>query len=367
MIIITDREFEILEIIKKDPFISQKEIAEKLNITRSSIAVHITNLTRKGIIKGRGYVIEEKNYISVIGGANMDIAGYPFETLRRSDSNPGEVNVSIGGVGRNIAENLVKLGNYTKMFTVVGQDVYGDKIIRESEKSGIDMSHVKKTSEYGTGTYLVVLNENNDMDVAIASMDSFKNLDKNYIDENRQIISNSEVIVFDTNLEEDVLHYAVKLFKDNQLFLDTVSHKKALRAKEIIGYFHTIKPNKLEAEALSGMSIRSPKDLEMIAEYFHEKGVINVFITLSEDGVFYSNGSQRGTYKAKKIIPKNATGAGDAFQAALVHAHLNGMNIEEKVRFSVAASILGMSSYSTINPEMSIENTIEVIKKMEEK
>lgn len=367
MSVITDREYEILQIIKKDPFISQKQIADKLNIARSSVAVHITNLTRKGAIRGRGYVINEENYISVIGGANVDISGYPFERLRSADSNAGQVNISIGGVGRNIAENLVKLGNHTKMFTIVGEDVHGDKIVRESEKTGIDMSHVKTSRELGTGTYLAVLNHNKDMEVAIASMEIFKKLDKKYIDENRQIISNSEVIVFDTNLEEDVLHYAVKTFKDNLLFLDTVSHNKALRAKEIIGYFHTIKPNKMEAEALSGISIESEKDLEKAAQYFHEKGVINVFITLGEEGVFYSDGTKKGTFKAEKIIPKNATGAGDAFQAALVHAEINKMNIEDKVRFSVAASILGLSSYSTINPDMSVDNVKKMIIKMEEK
>ena len=367
MSIITQRELEILEIIKNDPFISQKEIADKLSIARSSVAVHITNLTRKGVIRGRGYVIDEKDYVSVIGGANVDIAGYSFESLRLSDSNPGQVNISIGGVGRNIAENLVKLENPTKMFTVVGEDVHGDKIIRESEVSGIDMSHVKRTAEYGTGTYLAVLNEEKDMEIAIASMDCFIKLDKEYIDNNRHIISNSKVIVFDTNLEEDVLHYAVGLFKNNLLFLDTVSHKKALRAKDVIGYFHTIKPNKMEAEALSGMSIRSQKDLEKVTDYFHSQGVINVFITLGEDGVFYSDGINKGTYKANKIIPKNATGAGDAFQAALVYGQVNEMNIEEKVKFAVGASILGMSSYSTINPEMSIENVKDIIKKMEEK
>lgn len=364
---ITQRELEILEIIKNDPFISQKEIAESLNIARSSVAAHIGNLTRKGVIRGRGYVVYEKDYISVIGGANVDIAGYPYDKLRKSDSNPGQVNISIGGVGRNIAENLVKLDNHTKMFTIVGQDVHGDKIIIESEQSGIDMSHVKRTSEYGTGSYLAVLNEDNDMDVAIASMDIFKKLDRKYIDENKEIISNSELIVFDTNLEEDVFQYAVQTFKNNILFLDTVSHNKALRAKKVIGYFHTIKPNKIEAEALSGISISSQKDLEKVAEYFHKQGVINVFITLGEDGVFYSDGKSKGIYKVEKIIPKNATGAGDAFQAGLVHAEINGMNIEEKVRFSVAASILGMSSYSTINPEISVENVKEIIKKMEEK
>lgn len=367
MIIITQRELEIIEIIKGNPFVSQQEIADLLNITRSSVAVHITNLLKKGIIRGRGYVIDERDHVSVIGGANMDIVGYPFEKLRRSDSNPGVVSLSVGGVGRNIAENLARLGNNTKMFTVVGEDIHGENIISESTAAGIDMSHVRRVSEHGTGTYLAILNEENDMDLAIASMDIFTKLDREYIDENKLILSKSKVIVFDTNLEEHVLHYAVNLFKDNLLFLDTVSHTKALRAKNVIGHFHTIKPNRIEAEALTGMEIKDKADLEKAAEHFHGLGVKNVFITLGEEGVFYSDGKQQGIMKAKRIVPKNATGAGDAFQAALVHAELNNMEIKEKVKFSMAASILAMSSYSTINKEISVEKIKETIKYMEEK
>ena len=51
----TEREKEILDILKNDPMISQQELADKLSIARSSIAVHITNLMKKGYIKGKGY------------------------------------------------------------------------------------------------------------------------------------------------------------------------------------------------------------------------------------------------------------------------------------------------------------------------
>ena len=53
----TDREKEILNILIEDPMVSQQELADKLNITRSSVAVHITNLMKKGHIKGKGYII----------------------------------------------------------------------------------------------------------------------------------------------------------------------------------------------------------------------------------------------------------------------------------------------------------------------
>lgn len=366
MIKITQREFEIIEIIKKNPFVSQQEIAEALQITRSSVAVHITNLTRKGIIRGRGYVVDERDHVSVIGGANMDIVGYPFHELKRQDSNPGGVKVSLGGVGRNIAENLARLGTHTKMFTVVGADIYGDQIIKESEKIGIDMSHVKRVQEEGTGTYLAILDHENDMDLAIASMNIFKKLDRKYLEDSKQVILKSQVIVFDTNLEEEIFRYGVDLFKENDLFLDTVSHTKALRAKSVIGAFHTIKPNRLEAEALSGIAIQNHHDLEKACGFFHAEGVKNVFITLGPEGVFYSDGLKNGIMKAPKMTPKNATGAGDAFQAALVYSELHGFPIKDKVRFAIGASVMAMNAYETINPDLSESEIRKIMKKVEE-
>ena len=102
----TQRERQILRLIEADPMISQEALADKLGIARSSVAVHISNLTRKGCIAGRGYVLRTGDYVVVVGGANVDICGRSWEPLVPADSNPGLVSMSIGGVGRNIAHNL---------------------------------------------------------------------------------------------------------------------------------------------------------------------------------------------------------------------------------------------------------------------
>ena len=66
----TNREEELLELIRKNPAISQNELAAALGITRSSVAVHITNLIRKGYILGKGYILKEEDYICEIGRAS---------------------------------------------------------------------------------------------------------------------------------------------------------------------------------------------------------------------------------------------------------------------------------------------------------
>jgi pseudouridine kinase len=359
----TNREQEILELIRKNPMISQQELAETLGITRSSAAVHITNLIKKGYILGKGYIVNEGIYVCIIGGANVDIQGFPRSNLVFHDSNPGEVKVSLGGVGRNIGENLVKLGVETRLISVVGDDVYGNKILEEARLIGLNMQDSLVLKGQATSTYLSILNEDGDMAVAISHMDIYDNVTIEFIKQKKHIIDNSRLCIIDTNMPEKVIEYIVTHHRGTDFFLDTVSTAKAKKVKDIIGYFHTIKPNKIEAEILSGIEIKNEEDLSKAADYFLKKGVKRVFISLGEDGVFYSDGKTSNHVKAPKIKVINATGAGDAFVAGMAYGYLNNYDIDFTARFAMTASILALSHDNTINPNMSLEN---VNKKMKE-
>ena len=360
----TNREKEILELIKKNPMISQKDLADILGITRSSVAVHITNLQKKGYILGKGYIVKEGEYVSIVGGANVDIQGFPKEKFILKDSNPGYVKTSLGGVGRNIGENLARLGVYTKLITVIGDDANGNNILENARSVGLDMEHSMKLKEDSTSTYLALLNEKGDMEAAVSSMDIFDNMTVNFIEDKKAIIENSKVCVIDTNIPQDVIKFIITNFKGVPFFLDTVSTSKARKVKDVIGYFHTIKPNKYEAELLSGMEINSKDDVKKAAEIFLDKGVKRVFITLGEKGVYYNDGVNENFIKNPKVNIVSATGAGDAFDAGLVYCYLNDFNIEKTAYFSMAASILTLLHENTINPNMSEDNINKLIKEL---
>ncbi len=87
----TEREQEILALLRQDPMIAQQELADRLGISRSALASHISSLIRQGYVQGRGYVLREGPYVVVIGGANMDICGTSHDNLLLGDSNPGKV------------------------------------------------------------------------------------------------------------------------------------------------------------------------------------------------------------------------------------------------------------------------------------
>ena len=296
------------------------------------------------------------SYITVIGGANVDIQGFSYEKIIFNDSNPGNVKISLGGVGRNIGENLVKMGVDTKLISVVGKDFLGTKILEEANLVGLDMRDSLIIENNPSSIYLSILNELGDMVVAISNMDIYEKMTVEFIKQKRQIINNSRLCIIDTNIPRDVIEFVLTNHKDIDFFLDTVSTTKSKKVKDIIGYFHTIKPNKIEAEMLTGIEINNNDDLKRASEYLLKKGVKNVFISLGQSGVFYNDGYKMNHIKIPKIKAVNATGAGDAFMAGLAYGHYHKMEIEETAKLAIAASIIAISHENTINPNMSIQN-----------
>lgn len=360
----TDREREILDILIEDPMVSQQALADMLNITRSSVAVHITNLMKKGHIKGKGYIISKSNFVTVIGGSNIDIQGSPNNDLTMFDSNPGKVDISLGGVGRNICENISKLGLNTKLLSAVGNDVYGNKILSECKQLNIDTSDCYISDAHPTSMYLSILNNEYDMQLAISHMDIIEKIDVDYIVSKHNSIKDSLAIVLDTNLSFEVIDYISRTYTNIPIFVDTVSTQKSLKIKDIIGRFNTIKPNKLEAEILSGIKIENEYDLNKCTQYFLSKGVENVFITLGQNGVFCANENESLLLPGVQVAVVNATGAGDAFISALVYSYLNNFNLKDTAEFSTAASILTLLHKNTINPSMSVDSVEKILKEM---
>ncbi len=349
----TNREREIYNLLRENPMISQKEIADLLGIQRSSVAVHILNLTKKGVVKGKGYILSEGEYVLVIGGSNVDITGFPKSTLKMEDSNPGAVRMSLGGVGRNIAENLARLGVMTKMMTAVGKDVYGQKILEESRRIDLDMSPALVVENESTSIYLSIMNEDGDMKLALSDMDIVDRIDTDYINRHGKLIRNAAAVVVDTNLSQAVLEYLFSNFKEVDFFVDTVSATKALKVKNLLEYVHTLKPNRIETEALTGIVIETLEDAYDALDRLLDQGVKQAYISMGTAGVVFGNAKEKKLFTPKTVEMVNATGAGDAFMAGIVFSWMNDFTPEKALAFSSCASALAIECESTINPEMS--------------
>ena len=348
----TQREQQILNLIAANPMISQQELADNLNITRSSVAVHISNLLKKGYIAGKGYVLRTGSYAVVVGGVNVDIGGRSHNKLVAADSNPGKVSVSLGGVGRNIAHNMTLMGVDVKMLTAMGEDVYGNRIAESCRTLGIDASHALRLSDCATSTYLYIADEEGEMALALSDMEVCDRITPSYLAANHQILQNARVIVADTNIPVETLVYLAENCTA-PIFCDPVSTIKAEKLRPILNKIHTLKPNRLEAELLSGVPIRDKQDVEVAAKALLEKGVQRVFISMGADGVYAATADEQLWLANIPGQMVNTTGCGDAFMAALVWAFLQDMDLTETARAGIAAGSIAMESFDTINPAMS--------------
>jgi len=294
-------------------------------------------------------------FVAVIGGANIDIHGKSNQPLRGKDSNPGSVHTSAGGVARNVAENLARLGVDCRLVSAVGDDQHGQMLLRLSRDAGIDVQHVQEIESLPTSTYLSVLDDTGDMQLAIADMGIIDHLNAERLKPMQAMLQQSALIIIDSNLCDDALAWLTDTFADKPIFADTVSTSKAPRLKTFLSSIHTLKSSTIEAEALTGMDAQTPAQLREIATYLHGQGVKRVFITRGEQGVFYSAGEAQGSQQAaEKREMQNAGGAGDAFLAAIAYAWLENFDLNDSLQFALAAADITLSHAATSSPSLSL-------------
>ena len=348
----TQREREILKLIEENPMISQQEIAEKLGITRSSVAVHISNLIQKGCIAGRGYVLRADSYVAVVGGVNVDIGGKSFVPLVASDSNPGQVNVSLGGVGRNIAHNMALMGVNVRLFTAYGNDMNGERVAASCSELGIDLSYALRLNDAATSTYLYLTHPDGEMALAVSDMAICERITPAYLAANLAQLNNAQVVVADANIPAESLAFLAENCTA-PLFIDPVSTIKAEKIRPILSKIHTLKPNRLEAELLSGVKIESKDDMAKAADKLLSMGIHRLFISLGADGVLAAMGEEKLWLPNLQGNMVSTTGCGDAFMAALVWAYLEGSDLKQTALSGLAAGSIAMESTETINSQMS--------------
>ena len=149
---LTSLEQRVVALLRRDPLMTAATIADELGTTRSAVSVHLSNLSRKGVILGRGYLLSEQPGVVVIGGSNVDIKARSAAPATPRTSNPGHGSMTPGGVGRNIAENLARLGTRTHLVSAVGRDALGDNLVAQTSAAGVRGEHVPRFD--GTDQFL---------------------------------------------------------------------------------------------------------------------------------------------------------------------------------------------------------------------
>ncbi len=287
--------------------------------------------------------------ITVIGAANVDITASPLGRYVPCDSNPSRVEIAFGGVGRNIAHNLCLMGEQVRLFTVFGDDSIALTLRDDCRRVGMTIDPILEVAGARSNYFICVNDHNGEMQAGAADMELMSHLTTEMVAAHIDSINAGNAVVADCNVSEAVLRYLVEHCA-TPLYIDATSAAKAIKINLLLGINRSapliVKVNQAEAVALSGIK----GDVEAMARWFIEQGVTRIYITMGARGVYCSDGKQGIAMPSLPVTVVNATGAGDAFMAGVVHAELSGATMQEACATGIKAAALALQSPTAVNP-----------------
>lgn len=358
----TEREQQILAILRSEPLIAQQALADRLGISRSAAASHIAHLVQKGFVLGKGYVLAEQGFVLVLGAANMDISGTAQHPLRQGDSIPGQVAAAPGGVARNVAENLARLGHDVRLLTAVGADLHGRSLLEDTARAGVDVRACWVLDGERTSTYFSLHGPDGEMVMAVNDMAILERITPERLAGQAERVRHAAALLLDCNLPAEALAWVFAQAPQAPVFVDPVSAFKSRRILPWLAQVHTLKANRLEAEALWGQPLDSDAAIQAAARWLHAQGVRQVVLSLGERGAYWSqHGGDAGWQGGVPVEMVSATGAGDALMAGLLHGHLQGMPLREAVRFASGCAALTLRCVQANHASLSVATVQQLL------
>jgi pseudouridine kinase len=301
-------------------------------------------------------------YIVVAGGINVDIKGKSFDKMDIGSSSPGNIEISPGGVGRNIAHNLALLNVPVMLLSAVGSDAQGAKVLQETAACGVCIEHVLLANTGITGTYIALLDNMGEMTAALSDMQILQKLDVDYFKTKLDILEKASYIICDANLPEASIQYIISVANSCSIpvCLEPVSVKKALKLKNCLKGIDFITPNLDELAALSDMNAQN-NNVELMAAQLIKAGVKNIITTLGQEGICYTNAKESKRFRSIPANVSDVTGAGDSLTAGFFYGIMKYTSINKALICGLAAAAITISSKETVSLNLSESRLSELV------
>jgi pseudouridine kinase len=301
----------------------------------------------------------DDSYVLVIGTACLDIKGWPRSPLETGASVPGRIRTSVGGVGRNIAENLARLGVPTVLLSAVGLDRSGERVLLQASAAGIDVRYVLEVGDCSTGAYLALLDETGALAYAVNDTRIARSLRPRYFYDHRRLFRDASMIVLDASPPPDSLETIFRLARQYQVPVcaDPTSPALAPRLCPYLDDLLLITPNVQELAAFCDITVSDNSDAAALeaAKQLVALGVEIAVITLAEQGLCYATSGESGRVPAVRTEVTDLTGGGDALTAAIIFALLNDISVSEAMPLGCSAASLTIASEHTVVPDLTLE------------
>ena len=307
--------------------------------------------------------------VIVIGGANMDLKCRIAGPEILATSNPGAMAVTPGGVARNIAETLARLGLSTALIAAIGRDALGDRLLAETRATGVDMKAVLR-GRFATGSYSAVLTRQGELLIGVADMAAVQRLTPAALRRLRKRLSGARLIAADCNLPMPTLAWLVKLAAAAgvPIALETVSVPKVKKLRAILRQrapIFALFSNRAEIAAITGKDADSKHGLASSARWLHDHGVQHVAINLGIRGMYVSaaHGKRGAIVASRRAKILDVTGAGDGAVAGTLFGLLRGFDLMRAADCGQAVAALTVASGRSVSPKITAPAILKSISK----
>ena len=289
--------------------------------------------------------------ILVIGGANIDVmARSSYGDLVLEESNKGEVDFGCGGVGRNIAENLGRLGLAPQFVSIFGDDMLGQRLQQSCADGGVRLEHAIIRKGANTDSYVSIHDGTGEMHVAMHQMGLIDSLTPAIIETINPVITTADALVLDANLPADTLASIFAQATDKAVFCDCVSALKATKLIPFLDQITCLKANMNEARVLTGLGQDAQTNDLMSA--LRRTGVAQIVLSDGANGFVAVTQSEAATKIPDDAKVVNVSGAGDALLAGFVYGWAQDMAWDARADFAHGLAQFTLSSRNAVHPDI---------------
>lgn len=367
IIILNNIERDILNVIRQHPNSSQEMIADYVNESQEVLSVSISNLVQRGYLCQHPTYLTYDRPIICIGGMNVDRKFYAEQDLILKTSNPVNMSVSVGGVSRNIAENLGRLGEAVVMLSRAGED-QDWKLIHSTSSPYMMLDQVDVLSGQTTSSYTAVIDRSGEMSIALANMSICDTMTVSWLKEHEDDLLQAKALITDLNLPKETLRYLIDLAREYELALAVVpvSAPKMNRLPRELSGIEWLIVNQDESEYFFDQQAHSEEEIQQLADLWLACGVKQVLITRGSQSMFYANQSGQRVEVMPKSVTRIAdvTGAGDALASGVFFGWVNQYSIEDILSFGVTNAYYTILSQDTVRDALSRQTFLQERKEL---
>lgn len=255
-------------------------------------------------------------------------------------SNPVKSTKSIGGVARNIAENLGRLGENVTFLTAAGNDSEWSLIKKLSEPF-MNINYVQPIENASTGSYTAIIDKKGDMQYGFADMNIYEEITPEFLSKQSSILLKAKCLVIDLNLPKKSIEYLTSFAEKNniKLVIVPVSSPKMIHMPNSLHSIDWLIINRDETETFLKMKIDSNDEMSIAAEKLIDLGVSNVIITNGLKPLIFKSSSSESFHSvisSKNVV--DVTGAGDSFTSAVIYSWLKNYTNEDIINLALLNS-----------------------------